>query len=150
MTSLALKGFAFSVQCSFALSPNWNRQLCTLLNLCAKFSKCKFVGPIFLYPYPKFKLLKRRVLHITEGNIEMCSSRKYPYSTPRAPRRATELPRGEGVQKEAISEGVEEGLPTEEVFSRGSKLLIITASLLSKLSVIYRYRCFNISTVEPR
>ena len=35
--------------------------------------------------------------------------------------RATELPRGEGVQKEAISEGVEEGLPTE-VFSRGSEL----------------------------
>ena len=72
-----------------------------VLNLRAKFSKCKFSG---LYPYPKFKRLERRVSHITEGNIEMCSFRKYSYPLP-AQRRATELPRGEGVQKEAISEG---------------------------------------------
>ena len=39
MTCLALKRFAFSIHSSFALSPNWNRPLRRLLNLCAKFSK---------------------------------------------------------------------------------------------------------------
>ena len=35
----------------------------------------------------------------------MCSSRKYPYPPPPPQRRATEIPRRGGVQKETISEG---------------------------------------------
>ena len=70
----------------------------------------------------------------------MCSSRKYPYPPPHAQRRATELPRGEGVQNEAISEGGGGGVAYRGFFpgglSKTGEFLIITASLLSKPSVI--------------
>ena len=48
----------------------------------------------------------------------LCSSRKYQYLSP-PPRRTTEIQRGGGVQKEAISEGLGGGLSS--LFSRGSE-----------------------------
>ena len=58
----------------------------------------------------------------------ICSYRKYPYS----PRRATEIQRGGGTQKEAISKGVGGGSKLLESFFFPG----LQVRLMSKLSVI--------------
>ena len=76
------------------------------------------------------------------GFLTMCSSRKYPYTPPFLPQRATKIQRGGGFQKEAIFE--ELGWPLE-VFFRGIGVVFKTNSCLVEQAISYFTvnRCFK-------
>ena len=80
----------------------------------------------------------------------MCRSRKYPYPTappPTPQRRATEIPRGGRVQKEAISEGL--GACLQRLFPGGlSKIgeLLINSSFSVEQAISY----FTVTNVSKQ